>query len=76
MANNMKKIGTMVIANDGFSTRMGQVADHHTDRWGTFHVVAIGGEFEHVMTIGDEDRLGIGWKVATADEIRREQAHA
>lgn len=76
MSHDMKKIGTMVIANDGFSTRMGQVADHTTDRWGTFHVVAIDGGFEHVMTIGDENKLGIGWKVATADEIRREKANA
>ena len=64
-------VGTMVIANDGFSTRLGQVADYETNRWGTFHVVSIDGTFEQVGHIGDENKLGIGWKIATAAEIAR-----
>lgn len=67
----MTKIGTTVIANDGFATRMGQVADHETNKWGTFHVVRIDGQFEQVGHIGDENALGIGWKVATPDEMAR-----
>ncbi len=66
-------IGTVVIANDGFSTSLGQIADVETNRWGTFYVVLRNGHFEHVGTIGPADRLGIGWKVATAAEIERQR---
>ena len=79
--DQIRKPGTMVIADDGFSTRIGQVADITTDRWGTWHVVAIArdgedsnpGEvsFETVGTIRDAGAKGIGWKVATQDEVRR-----
>jgi hypothetical protein len=72
----MKTIGTMVIANDGFGTRLGQIADHMTDRWGTHHVVLIGGKFENVDHIMDADGKGIGWKVATQAEILRAQKYA
>ena len=65
-------VGTMVIANDGFNTRLGQVADHGANRWGAFHVVSIDGVFEQVDNIGDEGKLGIGWKIATPAEIKRE----
>ena len=65
-------VGTMVIANDGFTTRLGQVADHETTRWGTFHVVSIEGLCEQVGHIGGEDKLGIGWKIATTAEIERQ----
>lgn len=67
----MIAIGTMVIANDGFSQRLGQIADHTTDRWGTHHVVLIEGQFELVGHIMPETGLGIGWKVATEAEIAR-----
>lgn len=67
----LRKIGTMVLANDGFETKVGQVADHTTDRWGTWHVVLIEGVFETVGYIGDEDMRGIGWKIATQSEVDR-----
>lgn len=72
----MIAIGTKVVANDGFSTRVGQVADHVTNQWGTFHVVLVGGEFETVGHIGPEDQKGIGWKVATSAEIARAARYA
>ena len=65
-------VGTMVISNDGFTTRLGQVADHETTRWGTHHVVSVEGACENVDYIGGEDKLGIGWKIATPAEIERE----
>jgi hypothetical protein len=71
MMRNLVPVGTMVVANDGFSTRLGQVADYETTRWGTFHVVSIEGACENVGHIGGEDMLGIGWKVATSAEIER-----
>lgn len=67
----LRKIGTMVLANDGFETKIGQVADHKTDQWGTWHVVLIGGQFQTVGYIGDESMRGIGWKIATEAEIKR-----
>ena len=65
-------VGTMVISNDGFTTRLGQVADHGTTRWGTHHVVSVEGACENVDYIGGEDKLSIGWKIATPAEIERE----
>jgi hypothetical protein len=67
----LRMIGTMVLANDGFETRLGQVADHKTDKWGTWHVVLIDGKFETVGYIGDESMRGIGWKIASEYEIAR-----
>lgn len=73
----MQAIGTTVIANDGFGVgRVGQVADHITDRWGTRHVVAIDGDFEQVCHIGEADMQGIGWKVATPAEVARVRRYA
>ena len=72
----MIAIGTMVIANYGFGTRLGQVADHQTDRWGTHHVVLIAGKFENVDNIMAADGKGIGWKVATEAEVLRAQKYA
>ena len=68
----MTKIGTKVIANDGFNGgRIGQVVDHQTTRFGVFHVVLIDGQFDQVMSIGAADMRGIGWKVATDAELSR-----
>lgn len=72
----MIAIGTKVLANDGFETRIGQVADHTTDRWGTWHVVLIDGQFENVGHIMEVDGKGIGWKVATEWEIARAARYA
>ena len=69
--HTIRPIGTMVIGNDGYHTRIGQVVDHETDRWGTWHVVLANGKFERVSGIDNADRLGIGWKVATLEETRR-----
>ena len=74
--DNMKQIGTRVVSNDGFSTRVGQVADHESNEWGVFHIVLIGGKFETVSRIGGEDMKGIGWKVATAAELERHARYA
>lgn len=63
-------IGTKVCGNDGFTLRVGQVAEHTTDKWGTWHVVAVAGKFEKVGHIGDAGQLGIGWKVWTARDGR------
>jgi hypothetical protein len=65
------EIGTRVVADDGRTARVGQIADHTTDRWGSWHIVAIDGQMETVGHIGDAGQLGIGWRVATADDIRR-----
>lgn len=70
---NMQAIGTMVISDDSFTTRMGQVCDITTSRWGTFHVVIIEGKFEQVGHIDEQGTRGIGWKVATPAEIARHQ---
>lgn len=70
-ANGLYPIGTKVAALDGFSIRIGQVADHTTDQWGRWHVVVIDGEFQRVGCIRDRDSLGIGWRVAKADELHR-----
>jgi hypothetical protein len=72
----MIAIGTKVVANDGFSTRVGQVADHFSNQWGSFHVVLIGDQFETVGHIDGEDQKGIGWKVATSAEIARAARYA
>lgn len=71
MPPEMLKIGTMVVAFDGFSTRLGQVADHTQDRWGWWNVVRIGDGFEPVALIRPAGALGIGWAVATEDQIKR-----
>ena len=76
MSTNTHKIGTMVVVNDGYTTRLGQVADIVTHQYGTFHVVAIDSEFDEVMTIGDIGAKGIGWKVATGAEIARHKKGA
>lgn len=68
---DLKKIGTMVLANDGFEAKVGQVADHKTDKWGTWHIVLIDGEFKTVGYIGDANMGGIGWKIATQAEVDR-----
>lgn len=62
-------VGTVVLANDGFSKQIGKVIAHGENRWGKFHTVWIGGKEQQVDFIGDESRLGIGWKIATQDEI-------
>ena len=69
----MVAIGTVVIGNDGYSKRLGQIADHQTTRWGTFHVVATESGFEQVATIASVDDVAtkIGWKIATPQEIER-----
>jgi hypothetical protein len=68
----MTPIGTKVVAYDGFSVRIGQVADHTTNKWGTWHVVLIDGQFESAVgNIGPADMKGIGWRVATPDDIKR-----
>jgi hypothetical protein len=71
MTTSNKQIGTTVVSNDGFSTRIGQVADITTDRWGTWHVVSVDGDFVTVGHIGEVDMLGIGWKVASEGDVRR-----
>lgn len=67
----LQAIGTMVAACDGFTTRVGQVADHKTDRWGEWHVVLINGVFETVGHVSAAGEPGIGWRVATTDDVRR-----
>lgn len=68
-------IGTVVLGNDSFTTRLGQIADYETTRFGTFYVVLVGGEFNRLGFIGDADMRGIGWKVATAEEIARQRRY-
>jgi hypothetical protein len=69
--NGLYPIGTKVVALDGFTIRIGQVADHTTDQFGRWHVVAMDGHFETVGSIRDRDALGIGWRVAKAAELGR-----
>ena len=68
----MVAIGTKVVGCDGFSDRVGQVADHKRDRWGEWHIVAVGGEFVTVGNIAAADAKGIGWRLATDADVRRE----
>jgi len=73
----MIKIGTKILSNHGnFVTQVGQVADIITNRWGTFHLVLIGGEFVEVMHISEEGYKGIGYKIATESEIARATRYA
>lgn len=67
----MQQIGTRVIADDGRTTRVGQIADHTRDRWGSWHVVAIDGTTETVGHISAAGTPGIGWRVASTDDLRR-----
>lgn len=68
-------IGTIVTADDGYTLRIGQIADHTRDRWGRHHLVAIDGELRSVDYIGPAAMLGIGWKIATPAEIARAKRH-
>ena len=72
-ANEMKPVGTMLIANDSFQKKLGVVVAHKSDRWGTRHIVECADQTEHVCHVDDAlsppDK--IGWKVATPDEIAR-----
>jgi hypothetical protein len=73
---NMFKIGTKVTVTDGccegaHGERIGQVADYVTDRWGTDHLVLIGGEFVRVGHISEVGYKGIGWRVASEADVAR-----
>jgi hypothetical protein len=72
----MIAIGTKVISNSQSGFRIGQIADHQTDRWGTHHVVLVDGQFEQIDNIGSADMLGIGWKIASESEIARAARYA
>jgi len=72
----MIAIGTKILANDGYSKRLGEVVNHETNRWGDWHVVAVGDGREMVGTIDGPDAKGIGWKVATEAEIARAARYA
>jgi len=69
-----RRVGTMVVANDGFQTRLGQVVDHKADQWGISHEVLVDGEYEQVSSIYEADHLGIGWKLATPADVARYHA--
>lgn len=63
-------IGTMVLAEDGYSPRLGQICDVETDRWGTHYVVVMAdGTFNTVHSVMPAGSHGIGWKVATSEWV-------
>ena len=76
--------GTVIVSNSNYGMSTAQVIDHESNQWGDWYVIARtdpdnAGEIDRIQSIGDEGMLGIGWKVATADEIRRagvERQHA
>ena len=68
---NLRPIGTMVLSNDGFNENLGVVIDHKHSDWGDNHVIQMVDRVEHAMHIYDAGRRGIGWVVATPDQIAR-----
>jgi len=65
-------IGTMLLANDGFTPELGQICDVESDRWGTHYVVVMeDGSFRSVNFVDDECSDRIGWSVASPQWIAR-----
>jgi hypothetical protein len=65
-------IGTMLVANDGFSQRLGQICDIETTRFGQNYVVVMAdGSFRAVHSVKDECSSRIGWAVASPEWIAR-----
>lgn len=65
-------IGTMLLANDGFTPELGQICDVESDRWGTHYVVVMAdGSFRSVNSVDDECNDRIGWSVASPEWIAR-----
>jgi len=72
----MIAIGTKVKSDDSYTVRVGSVVAYVTNRWGCDHVVEIAGGFERVTTIDEMGRRGIGWSVASADDVARAERQA
>jgi hypothetical protein len=68
-AQSLIAIGTIVVVHNMGQTTFGMVADHKNDKWGWRHVVLVGGKFEEIYHIGDVNMKGIGWKIASKNEI-------
>ena len=82
MTNETKTIenGTVVICQTGGSHfKFGQVVDTTTNEWGTHYDICVTlisskeeqvSEFQRAGNISDADMKGIGWKLATSEDIR------
>ena len=68
--------GTILVSNSQWGSSFARVCASVTDRWGN-HLSAVrlngeaAGEFVSVDSVEAEDYRGIGWKLATADELRQ-----
>ena len=67
--------GTILVSNSLQGSRFVKVASHMSGRFGDWlQCVGMGdseGEFESVHSVGAEDMAGIGWKLASKQEIER-----
>jgi hypothetical protein len=61
----------MVLSNDGFNENLGVVIDHKHGAWCDNHVIQMVDRIEHAVHIHDAGRRGIGWVVATPDQVAR-----
>ena len=65
-------IGTMLLADDGFSQELGQICDIESTRWGQHYVAVMAdGSFRTVDHVADKSGGGIGWSVASPEWIAR-----
>jgi len=74
MSINDIENGTILISNSNSGPTYAQVAGRKTNRWGTHLVCAIladGRGFEAVSNVGEVEKLGIGWKLASQAELGR-----
>jgi hypothetical protein len=65
-------IGTVLMSNDGFTPKLGQICDIETSQWGQHYVVVLAnGSFCTVHNVNESTDGRIGWSVATAEWIAR-----
>lgn len=67
------KLGTTLWINQGGSHwRIGQLAEITKNQWGIKYTIALpNGTFDETSSIGGSEMKGIGWKIATCQEIDR-----
>lgn len=71
-------IGTIVKGTSGPSEyRIGRIVDVRSSNWGNIYDIMLSnGEFVNASTIDPEGTLGIGWSVASRDDIDRHNRFA
>lgn len=73
MSQNLKDIkpGTILVSNHQTGPSYCQVTEFVVGKFGDYLSCVQDGEFTGVSHVGDDDMLGIGWKMATEREIVR-----